>query len=248
MTVTAITVSGVSASGKSTIVEAAKSLPGVNFIEPASVTTREPRPGDVPGAYRHVTAMEFKHLIDRGEMVEFDFVNDHIYGVAKADMDRAIETARATGGTVLAILTPPGAFAAKEYLQERDVAVSAAFIETEPDMALIRLVTRFTHDVRALREAGGTEEQERALADAYQDRINATRPPEPGSVLANSGRPDAKVEATWTRYEWDYRIDNAEGSKIEDLAHELVAMAQTPPAPTRERAVAQQQVYAAPGF
>ena len=248
MSVTAITVSGVSASGKSTIVEAAKSLPGVNFVEPASVTTREARPGDVPGAYRHVTAIEFKQMIEAGDLVEFDSVNGKFYGLAKADVENAIAQAKASGGSVLAIATPPGAFALKDYLEDRGISTSTTFVETDPDMAIVRLVSRFISDVRALRAEGATEEQQKSLADAYQDRINNARPPAPGSALDLSNAPDPQVEPTWTRYNWDHRIDNCEGAKVEDLAHELLAIAKTPSAPTIERSVAQRQAFASPGL
>lgn len=66
-----VILAGPSAVGKSTVVDRLRSdVPNLYFS--VSMTTRDPRPGEVDGKdYFYVTAQEFQDRIDRGEMLEW---------------------------------------------------------------------------------------------------------------------------------------------------------------------------------
>lgn len=66
-----VILAGPSAVGKSTVVDRLRSdVPNLYFS--VSMTTRDPRPGEVDGRdYFYVTAQEFQDKIDRGEMLEW---------------------------------------------------------------------------------------------------------------------------------------------------------------------------------
>lgn len=73
-------VSGCSGVGKNTVLNQVMARrKDLRFS--VSATTRAPRPGEVDGVhYYYVTEAEFQGMIDRGEMLEYDFHNDTYYG------------------------------------------------------------------------------------------------------------------------------------------------------------------------
>jgi guanylate kinase len=79
-----------SGAGKTTLLDHVRAtIP--NLIYSISVTTRQPRPGEVNGVhYYFITEKEFKRRVQLGEFAEWQMVHTHFYGTPKAPVDTAI--------------------------------------------------------------------------------------------------------------------------------------------------------------
>jgi guanylate kinase len=83
-------ISGPSGAGKGTLckmlLERDKS-----FAFSCSVTTREPREGEVEGVdYRFIGDAEFRRMAEGGELLEFATVHGHLYGTPKREVDEML--------------------------------------------------------------------------------------------------------------------------------------------------------------
>lgn len=77
-----IVISGPSGVGKSSIVDAVLARTDAHFS--VSVTTREPRPGEVDGVdYRFLTRDEFVATRDRGDILEWAQYGGNLYGTPR---------------------------------------------------------------------------------------------------------------------------------------------------------------------
>lgn len=78
-----VILSGVSGSGKDTIKkEIIKRMNNVESLP--SYTSREQRPGDIPGqTYINVSKSEFEEMIKNGELYEYDIHHDNYYGTSR---------------------------------------------------------------------------------------------------------------------------------------------------------------------
>ena len=96
-------ISGCSGVGKSTVLkEVMAARSDLRFS--VSATTRAPRNNETHGVhYFFVTEEEFKDLIDRGEMLEYDFHNATYYGTPRHQVDQG-------EGHVILDIEPVGAF------------------------------------------------------------------------------------------------------------------------------------------
>lgn len=81
-------VSGPSGCGKSTLIgRVRQELPDLEFS--VSHTTREPRPSETDGVeYHFVAAKTFERMARSGRFVEWARVHGHLYGTAKAELER----------------------------------------------------------------------------------------------------------------------------------------------------------------
>lgn len=63
-----------------------------NVIVSTSVTTRDPRPGEVDGKHYHFVSKEkFKQMVDAGDMLEHaEVYSRHCYGTPKAPVEKAL--------------------------------------------------------------------------------------------------------------------------------------------------------------
>ena len=76
-----IVLSGPSGVGKGTVRKALFSQPGNDFQYSVSMTTRQPRPGEVNGKdYFFVSKEEFEQHIREGQMLEYAKYVDNYYG------------------------------------------------------------------------------------------------------------------------------------------------------------------------
>ena len=85
------TITGASASGKTTLVkELLKRHPGT-VEKVVSTTSRPPRPGETDGVdYHFISKSDFTAAIVRGEFAEFTKFDDNYYGLRRSDIEKAI--------------------------------------------------------------------------------------------------------------------------------------------------------------
>lgn len=85
--------SGVSASGKNTIMqELAKRDGKIKILNLSSGTTREPRESDKDNdTYIFMTKEEFEKGIERGDFFEYECVHGNYYGILNSALDRVIK-------------------------------------------------------------------------------------------------------------------------------------------------------------
>lgn len=106
-----ITLTGVSGTGKSTIVEAQlKSLPGLAGLV-LSTTTRQRRPGDLFGEYEYLSREKFYALREAGDFLWTTEAGGELYGTRKS-----ILGASAEDKVWLMILTPDTVPILKGYM------------------------------------------------------------------------------------------------------------------------------------
>lgn len=84
-------VSGPSGTGKGTLLKRLKEMNG-NVRFSISATTREPRKGEVDGTnYFYKTKDQFRHMIEKGELVEWDEYCGNYYGTPRAYIEKTLE-------------------------------------------------------------------------------------------------------------------------------------------------------------
>lgn len=226
MTPRIILISGPTAGGKTSLVDEVKnSHSEVGMISILTTTTRDKRRGESTSAYNFVSAIEFKDMIDKGRFVEFDQVQANFYGVEKRNLLAAAEKSKESGCPVVCIMTPPGVFKCKDFLEDKGIDVHTVFIEVEKNVSIVRTVSRYMAERRNLLEAGGTKEDEKGLADVYADRMVHIR----------------NVEPQWRHYNWDARIFNGEGKDKAISVEELSAIVLSPEKTQPESKLAIQQ-------
>jgi guanylate kinase len=178
---TLILVVGLPGSGKGTLIRHAKEV-FLDFIYPASWTTRRIRPGESEGeVYHFVTDEEFDTAITRGEFLEWVKIdNGSKYGTLKKDF---IEPLR-RGKTVLRELEVQGARAIRTLLPEARIVsifVRAGNWEDLRERMLARapmseaeLVARkerYEHEIEFAKEADYILENEFGKLDATKEKF-----------------------------------------------------------------------------
>lgn len=162
--------SGPSAVGKSTVVEAIRRQSPQVWLS-VSVTTRRPRPGEVHGReYYFVSEPEFKEMAAAGELLEWARYAGNFYGTPKApvaerceagiptllevDVVGARQVRAAVAGALLVFLAPPswdelvrrltarGTESADVIGQRLDAAKDELLAENEFDITLVNTSVR----------------------------------------------------------------------------------------------------------
>ena len=89
-----VILSGVSGAGKDTIKkELIKRMENVESM--ASFTSREQRPGEVPGqTYNYVSKSEFEEMIKNGEFYEYDIHHNNYYGTSRKLLNEKINSGK----------------------------------------------------------------------------------------------------------------------------------------------------------
>jgi guanylate kinase len=97
--------SGPSGVGKGTVVEAVRRRHPCVWVS-VSVTTRQPRPGEVDGVHYHFTdRVEFLRMASEGELLEWAQYADNLYGTPRAPLQERL----AAGDPVLLEIDLQGA-------------------------------------------------------------------------------------------------------------------------------------------
>jgi guanylate kinase len=83
-------VSGPSGSGKGTVLRPIRAAGGLGLGYSISMTTRQPREGEVPGKdYHYVGQPEFLAMIERRQFLEYTHYAGHYYGTPRGPVDEA---------------------------------------------------------------------------------------------------------------------------------------------------------------
>jgi guanylate kinase len=133
-----ITLSGMSASGKSTLEQAMVSSKEHSFKSLISCTTRLPRPGESDGVeYFFKTKEEFLQMLHDNQLVEYMMFNDAYYGVPFSSIDSLPE-----GSTGVAVVDPVGVNAIQEYCKTNGHECLSVFIDTSSEECVNRIYSR----------------------------------------------------------------------------------------------------------
>jgi guanylate kinase len=111
-----IIISGPSGVGKDTIIDALRDRPrSPDYHYVVTCTTRQPRPGEVPGvSYQFLTEKQFHALDDAGELLESAEVHGNHYGTPR----REVSDALVAGYDVILKIDVQGAAAVKERVPD----------------------------------------------------------------------------------------------------------------------------------
>lgn len=145
-------ISGPSGTGKGTLVKRLmQSDPSFRFS--CSVTTREPRDGEIDGVHYHFVNDEtYAKMVENDEFLEHATVHGHHYGTLRKPVEEMI----LSGLNVLLDIDPQGAIS---VMENADDYVSVFILPPSFDELRVRLHTRNTDDPveieRRLRNARG---------------------------------------------------------------------------------------------
>ena len=155
-----IVISGPSGAGKSTV--AFKAMEGRDDLcFSTSVTTRQPRPGEVDGReYFFIQAQEFIRMIDNDELLEHAQYVSNFYGTPR----KYVEEMLASGKNVLLDIEVQGARQVREKMPE---AVMIFFVPPSLEELERRLVGRGTDSPEVIRSRLERARQEYKEADVY---------------------------------------------------------------------------------
>ncbi len=156
-----IVLSGPSGVGKGTVREALFKMEGHDLVYSVSMTTREPRAGEVNGReYFFVTREEFEQKIKDGKMLEYaEFVNNY-YGTPLDKVEEQLKL----GKEVVLEIEVQGAMQVKEKMKD------AIFIFIAPpsiEALKNRLHSRGTESLEAIKERCEKAKREIGLAYMY---------------------------------------------------------------------------------
>ena len=140
-----------SGAGKTTVArEIFKRFPYIRFA--VSLTTRDPRPGEVEDAdYRFVDEVEFGRARDAGELAEWAVVHGHLYGTPRADVEDALG-------------------AGHHVLVDVDVQGGASLLDLYPEAVSIFLLPP-SHAAMEARLRGRGTESSVAIAGRLEDAV-----------------------------------------------------------------------------
>ena len=88
-------ISGLSGSGKDTVINRLKEISTVDFHFVVTCNTRKKREGEIDGKdYHFITREKFISMIKNGEMLEHSEVYDDLKGVPRFEIEKAIENGK----------------------------------------------------------------------------------------------------------------------------------------------------------
>ena len=159
---TLIILSGPSGVGKGTVRKILENLEGMSFYFSVSMTTRAPRPGEVPGKdYIYVSKEEFDRYIEKGNFLEWaEFVGNR-YGtprdIAESYLNKGVD--------VLLEIETRGA---KQVIAKCPDALSIFLVPPSMDALEARIRGRSTEDEETIRRRLDRARSELELASQYK--------------------------------------------------------------------------------
>jgi guanylate kinase len=157
-----ITLTGPSASGKSTLERMLTRAGAGAFTNCVSHTTRMPREGEVHGShYYFVDEADFVELNRQGCFVEAVGHSGVHYGLSVTELERAF----ACDQIPIVVCEPVGQAQVQDYCDKRGWAVLSVFVDNPAQVRYERLVARFIADIQHL-ALGSSEFGHRAASFA----------------------------------------------------------------------------------
>lgn len=150
---TILTITGPTASGKSTLRRMLVDAAGSNMDLAVSYTTRPKRPGETDGGeYRFLTREGFLAMAERGQMLETNEFDGHLYGVGS----EPIQEAWREGRIAVAVLDPNGVESLRKWADSVDkpVGIVSLWLDENAHMRYERVLDRFIARIENL-ELGG---------------------------------------------------------------------------------------------
>lgn len=131
-------ISGLSGSGKDTVINRLKEISTVDFHFVVTCNTRRKREGEIDGKdYHFITRKKFLEMIENGEMLEHSEVYDDLKGVPRFEIEKALHN----GKDMILRLDYQGMRKVKAVYPE---AVSVFIIPPDADAWIARLRARNT--------------------------------------------------------------------------------------------------------
>lgn len=131
---------GPSAAGKTTVMEALLSDPGLNLVRFPTTTTRDPRPGEMQGVhYQFLSEAAFRAQIADQQFFEWTEIYDHLYGTNRATLQSLYQGSR----PIVCVLELEGARKIKQAMPEHTTVI---LIEASRETLLYRLQARHTDE------------------------------------------------------------------------------------------------------
>lgn len=85
-------ISGLSGSGKDTVINRLKEISTIDFHFIVTCNTRKKREGEIDGKdYHFISREQFLNMIENGEMLEHSVVYDDLKGVPRFEIEKALE-------------------------------------------------------------------------------------------------------------------------------------------------------------
>ena len=137
-------ISGLSGSGKDTVINRLKEISTVDFHFVVTCNTRRKREGEIDGKdYHFITREKFLEMIENGEMLEHSEVYDDLKGVPRFEIEKALHN----GKDMILRLDYQGMRKVKAVYPE---AVSVFIIPPDADAWIARLRARNTDSEESL--------------------------------------------------------------------------------------------------
>lgn len=155
-----IVISGPSGAGKSTVVN--RAIQGrTDMCFSTSVTTRDPRPGEVDGKdYFFITDERFRQMVEQGELLEHAEYVSHSYGTPGAFVERQMDA----GMNVILDIEVQGA---RQVRDQMPGAVLIFIITPDLEELRRRLIKRGTDSMETIEARLIRARQEYQEADFY---------------------------------------------------------------------------------
>lgn len=137
-------ISGLSGSGKDTVINRLKEITTVDFHFVVTCNTRAKREGEIDGKdYHFITREKFTEMINNSEMLEYSRVYDDLKGVPRFEIEKALRE----GKDMILRLDYQGMMKIKAVYPE---AVSIFIIPPDADAWIARLRARNTDSEESL--------------------------------------------------------------------------------------------------
>ena len=157
-----IVFSGLSGVGKGTILAELMKMEDLNLAYSVSMTTRDPRPGEVEGVnYFYVTKKRFLEAVKNGELLEHARFVDNDYGTPKAYVDQK----REEGKNVILEIEIKGA---KQIMEKCPDALSIYIVPPSIEELERRLRERSSEDEETMMKRISKAKKEMKEIDFYE--------------------------------------------------------------------------------
>lgn len=136
-----ITFTGASSSGKTFL---SKLLEGDDFKVLISDTTRVRRANETNGVdYNFLTTEEFQKNLDADKMLQFNPVNEFMYGVSFDEVEKAFKE----GKNGLVVVAPLGVPQIAAYCEKHNLRHLAVYIDNPKNTLMDRIIDRMEEDI-----------------------------------------------------------------------------------------------------